>query len=113
MSKKLRRKNKFDSHLMPVNTVTSIICAIINLIIIIYMIARATITDGNVGVIVGLIGVFAIIIGAYGIYYAFKGLKEDENNYFTFPLIAVITNIVFTLFLVVMYIVGIILSVKG
>ena len=113
MNKKFRRKNKFDSHLIPVNTVTAILCAVVDLIIIIYMISRATITDGNVGSIIGLIGVVAIVISAYGIYYAFKGLKEDDNNYFTVPLITIIANILITVVLVVMYIVGIVLSIKG
>ena len=113
MSKKFRRKNKFDDHKFPVNTITAISCGIVNLIILIFMIVRATLTDGNVGMIIGLIGVLAILIGAFGIFYAFKGLKSDENNIFTFPLIAIISNILLTFVFVAMYVVGIILSVKG
>ena len=113
MSKKFKRKNKFDSHKHPINTITAISCAVVNFIILIVMIIKATVTDGNAGLLIGLIGVLAIIICAFGIYYAFKGLKVDENNVFTFPLVAIISNILLTVILVVMYIVGIILSVKG
>lgn len=113
MSKKFRRKNKFDAHKLPVNTITAVSCGVVNLIILIYMIVKATLTDGNVSMIVGLIGVLAIVIGGFGIYYSFKGFRSDENSVSTLPLIAIIVNILFVLILVVMYIGGIILSVKG
>ena len=113
MSKKFRRKNKFDAHKLPVNTITAVTCAAINLIVLIYMIVKATLTDGNVSLIIGLIGVMAIVIGGFGIYYSFKGFKSDENSVSTLPLIAIIVNILLVLVLVVMYIGGIILSVKS
>ncbi|MBE5935202.1 MAG: hypothetical protein E7262_05360 [Lachnospiraceae bacterium] len=113
MSKKFRRKNRFDDHKFLINTIFAIACAAINILVFIFMIIRATIADGNVGTIFGVIGIVSLVISAFGIYYSFKGLKADENSVFTFPLIAIIANILITVILVAMYIVGIILSVKG
>ena len=100
-----RRKNSIDN--LPVNTSISILCGVANLIIIGIMCYRATSTNGKLGIITGLVGVLAIIVGGNGIYYAFKGVREDDNNYFTIPLVAIIVNILLTVFLVVLYIIGI------
>ena len=113
MSRRIRRKNKFDVHLLPVNTVTSIVLASVNFIILIVAIIKSTLADGKMDIMIGLVGVLEMVIGAYGIYYAIKGIKEDNSNYMTLPLVAIISNSVIMLILVIMYIVGIILSVKG
>lgn len=106
MNRRLR-KRRYSIEKLPINTSISIVCAIVDLIIMIILCYKATTSNGNVGIITGLVGVLAIIIGGYGIYYAVKGIREDDNNYFTIPLIAIIANSVLTLFLVVLYIIGI------
>ena len=107
MNRRIRKRRKYSIDNLPVNTSISILCGIANLIITCILCYRATKTDGNLGLITGMVGVLAIIIGGNGIFYAFKGVREDDNNYFTIPLIAIIVNILLTVFLVVLYIIGI------
>ena len=107
MNRRLRKRKKFSIENLPINTTISIVCAVVNLIIMIVLCYKAVVSNGNVGLITGLVGVLAMIIGGYGIYYSFKGVREDDNNYFTIPLIAIIVNIVLTLIFIILYIVGI------
>lgn len=110
MNRRIRRRNK--KHILnkiSMNCIISLGCALLNMIIMIVMGYRSTVTDGNASLLVGLAGVCAMIISGYGIYYAFKGLKEDDNNYFTIPLISIISNILIAVILLVMYIVGLFL----
>lgn len=107
MNRKLRKRRKKGLNSLPINTSISIGCAVVELLIILVMTIKATVSDGNVGIITGLVGLLSIVIGGYGIYYSIKGFREDDNNYITAPLIAVIANGILTLFLVVLYVIGI------
>ena len=107
MNRKIRKRRKNRLEDLPINTSISIGCAIVNLIVIIILTIKATISNGNSSILMGLIGVVSIIIGGYGIYYAIKGIKEDDTNYMTMPLIAIISNSILTLFFIVLYIIGI------
>ena len=107
MNRRIRKRKRYSIENLPVNTTISIICGVAHLIITCILCYRATTTNGDLGLITGIVGVLAIIIGGNGIFYAFKGVKEDDNNYFTIPLVAIIVNILLTVFLVVLYIIGI------
>ena len=107
MNRKLRKRRKKGLDSLPINTSISIVCAAVNLIIIVVLTVKATASDGNAGILTGLVGLLSIAVGGYGIYYSIKALKEDDNNYITMPLIAIIANSVMTLFLLVLYIIGI------
>ncbi len=107
MNRKLRKRRKKGLDSLPINTSISIVCAAVNFIIIVVLTIKATTSDGNAGILTGLVGLLSIAIGGYGIYYSIKALKEDDNNYITVPLIGIIANSVLTLFLVVLYIIGI------
>ena len=107
MNRRIRKRKRYSIENLPVNTTISIICGVANLIITCILCYRATTTNGDLGLITGIVGVLAIIIGGNGIFYAFKGVREDDNNYFTIPLVAIIVNILLTVFLVVLYIIGI------
>lgn len=107
MNRKIRKRRKKGLDSLPMNTSISIACAAVNFIVIVVLTVKATTSDGNVGLITGLVGLLSIVIGGYGIYYAIKGLREDDNNYITAPLISIIANSLLTLFLVVLYIIGI------
>ena len=107
MNRRIRKRKRYSIENLPANTTISIICGVANLIITCILCYRATTTNGDLGLITGIVGVLAVIIGGNGIFYAFKGAKEDDNNYFTIPLIAIIVNIVLTLIFIILYIVGI------
>lgn len=107
MNRKLRKRRRNGLDSFPINTSISIACAAVNLIVIVVLIIKATTSDGNAGILTGLVGLLSVAIGGYGIYYSIKAIKEDDNNYITMPLIGIIANSVFTLFLLVLYIIGI------
>lgn len=106
-------KRKKDSFIFSgrshsVKGIISVILAATSLSSIIFSSIISSISHGNGGIFLGVIGVLALFISLAGFILGIKGSLEKEV-YYTVPIVGMIVNGVLFLFYFVLYIVGIFL----
>lgn len=99
---------KFSGRSHSTKGIISVILAAISLCSIISSSIISTISHGNGGIFLGVIGVIALFISLVGFIFGIKGSLEKEV-YYTVPVVGMIVNGILFLFYFVLYIVGIFL----
>lgn len=103
----MKRRSRYRGDDIPVNTIWGLICGIIAFVCFVALIIGAVYKHG-LGISSGVIGMIALIISSYGLSLNIKGIKQDENMFFTMPLIGVTLNSAMTILFVIIYIKGLI-----
>ncbi|MFV0363120.1 MAG: DUF6142 family protein [Suipraeoptans sp.] len=85
----------------------SLILGILVVLILSLSLLLSFYTQGDVGVIIGIIGLIAIYTSVYGIYYAVKGFKERNKKYLLCK-IGIALNSILLLVFILLFIRGLI-----
>ena len=79
--KKIYKKSMFFVNKPSVRGIVSIFLGIICVILITAGIIFSYVNGGNAGRIIGSLALTALLLSGFGIYFAFKGFKEENRSY--------------------------------
>ncbi len=102
---KLVRKYKFSDKNMSVGGIISTLMGIFSLVCIGYAIYLSFRLEGNGGVIIGGMGLAAILLSAFGCAIGFISFKEKEK-YYLFSKIGSMMCGIITVFMIMVYLMG-------
>ncbi len=107
MKRKWKKKSRYD--MVPFYTTFGVICGIISIVVFIILVVIATIKKGNVGFGLGMAGTAGSGLSILGLWSTIRGIKSDENMFFTFPLLGLLFNGIMILVYLIIYIIGIVM----
>lgn len=92
------------------HTKMGIISAVIGIAVVIGFIAISVVSGvltGNGGLVLGIIGILLFCLAIFGFVLSYKAFKQ-KDIFYRFPLIGAIFNGIMTVFLLILYVLGII-----